>query len=526
MAGSFIKARATDPGKPLVHFWSNCVGAGRANEGLRASWQKQLSRAVQECGFKYLRFHGLFHDDMFVYREENNKPVYNWQYIDDLFDAMLDMGIRPFVELGFSPKAMASSNETLMWWNTCTVPPKDYDKWAELVKEFIRHCQARYGQEELRRWYFEVWNEPNLDAFFHSTKSKYFELYKITSLAIKAVDPELRVGGPATSNFVPDTRFDGETEDRKIASLSLNKDPDTLSWRPVWVEQFLEWCKKNKLPVDFISTHPYPTDFALDGHGVFRGVSRKKEAVVEDMRLLKKIVLNSGYPKAEIHCTEWSSSPSSRDHAHDFPQAGTYAVFANLEGAGLIDSLSWWAFTDIFEEGGAGDSVWHGGFGLLNFQGIDKPAYNAYKFLHQLGTEIISQSPGYIVTRHPSGHLTSILYNYPDEVPASAPMAKIPEEARTILRQGKPREVKFNLSGLPSRASFAVETMDADSGWARGVWEQIGSPEPPTRVQVEYLKQASQPRLSFCTATAEGVLDLKLTLNPWAVVLINQIELR
>jgi xylan 1,4-beta-xylosidase len=118
---------------------------------------------------------------------------------------------------------------------------------------------ARYGLQEVRRWYFEVWNEPNLNPFFRGTKSEYFALYEATVRAIGDVDAGLRVGGPATSNFVPDGRFDGEREDKsQHAVVSGAADLNTLEWRPVWVEDFLAHCHDRGLPVDFVSCHPYP----------------------------------------------------------------------------------------------------------------------------------------------------------------------------------------------------------------------------------------------------------------------------
>jgi len=525
-----IKCRADHKGRPLRHTWSVCVGAGRANEGLRADWQRHLALAVRECGFQFLRFHGLFHDDMFVYREDKEgKPIYNWQYVDALFDAMLDLGIRPFVELGFSPLAMASVTETVMWWKAHGSPPKDYARWADLVTQFIFHCRARYGPEELRQWYFEVWNEPNLRPFFAGSRSQYFELYRVTAKAIKAIDAALRVGGPATSNLVPDARFEGEEEDLSIGTASLEKDPDAMSWRPVWLEQFLAWCAEHNLPVDFVSTHPYPTDFALDGYGAVRGVSRKREAIIEDLLLLRETVLASPYPQAEIHCTEWNSSPSCLDHTHDFPQAATYVVMANLEGSASVDSLSHWTFTDVFEEDGAGDTIWHGGFGLINLQGLPKPTFHAYRFLHRLGSETIAQGKGYIVTRRPpvasakGGHVAILLYNYPDECPGTVPIAKTPQQAWAILQQGTPKEVSLTIHGLPAGAAFALETLDANSGWARGAWEKLGRPEPPNREQTAYLLQAGWPPVALLTADGEGNLTLPLTLNPWAVLLVDQL---
>ncbi|MCK5732960.1 MAG: hypothetical protein KAI38_02155, partial [Candidatus Latescibacteria bacterium] len=183
-----VQLSAKKSGKPLNHYWSTCVGAGRANEGLRANWLEHLALSVRECGFRYVRFHGLFHDDMFVYREEEGGVRYNWQYIDELFDRMLAIGVRPFLELGFCPKDLASGDETIFWWKGGIAPPSDYGKWRDLVEAFTRHCVDRYGLDEVRSWYFEVWNEANLPLFWSGTKRQYFELYKVSAQAVKSVD--------------------------------------------------------------------------------------------------------------------------------------------------------------------------------------------------------------------------------------------------------------------------------------------------------------------------------------------------
>ena len=184
-------------GTPLKPHWNFCVGAGRAHEGLRANWLEHLAVAVKHCGFRYVRFHGLFHDDMCVYREVDGMPIYNWQYVDELFDRLLNIGIRPFVELSFFPKDIAAKDaKTIFWWKANITPPDNFDKWAGLVGAFVRHCRQRYGEEEVSQWYFEVWNEPNLHhAFFDGTRSQYFEMYRVTAQTIKSIDPTLRVGG-------------------------------------------------------------------------------------------------------------------------------------------------------------------------------------------------------------------------------------------------------------------------------------------------------------------------------------------
>ena len=382
---------AKSKGEKFEHFWSKCVGAGRANEGLRATWLEQLKLVKDNCGFEYCRFHGLFNDEMFTCQIENGKTIYNWQYIDDLFDRMQNMGVRPFVELAFFPKDFAAKDsKTVFWWKGLTTPNESkYPQWGELVKKFTQHCIDRYGLEEVKKWYFEVWNEPNIE-FFDGTKTQYFELYRTSVNAIKSVNPALKVGGPATSNFVPDDRFSGEKIDKVKAEASKALDIDALQWEAPWLKDFLAYCKKENLPVDFISTHTYPTYFALDlQNNKSVKQSRGKEATYKDLVWIKDLVRSSAFPNAEIQLTEWNTSPSPRDFTHDFLPGATYIVKANTDCIGLAHSLSYWTFTDVFEENGAGNTIFHGGFGMVNYQGIVKPSFHAYRMLHELGDEML-----------------------------------------------------------------------------------------------------------------------------------------
>ncbi|MFD0660964.1 GH39 family glycosyl hydrolase [Thermocatellispora tengchongensis] len=346
----------------LPHIWSRCIGAGRANEALRADWRQQFAEAVATFGVQYVRFHGVFHDDMFVYRESYGggfgpnaplaAPKHTFGYVNKVFDFLVECGVRPFVELGFMPRELATATETVFWWGAHCSPPKDMARWVELVTRSVEHWIDRYGLDEVREWRFEVWNEPNLvPHFWTGTKTEYFELYEQTVRAIKKIDPELKVGGPATSVFVPDDRYKGEVEDRSaMHETAAATNVDALDWRPVWIEEFIAWCAERELPIDFISTHLYPTDFAYGADGESVQITRYADATFDDLTLLRKLVQNSAYPDAEIHITEWSTSPSSRDFIHDTLFAATSITRSYLKCATLADSISYWTFTDVFEE--------------------------------------------------------------------------------------------------------------------------------------------------------------------------------
>lgn len=522
-----IKADARDGGTHLEHFWSVCVGAGRAAEGLRAGWLEQMEKVVDYCGFRYVRFHGLFHDDMFVYREVDGVGVFNFQYIDELFDRLLEIGIRPFVEFGFCPGDLATETGTVFWWKGNGSPPKDYAKWGELIHRVTAHWVERYGLEEVQEWYFEVWNEPNLHPFFKGTRTQYFELYKVSALAVKSVHGSLRVGGPSTSNFVPDARFDGDLEDTTChATVTQAKDLDALEWRPVWLAAFLEYCQQEELPLDFISCHPYPTDWALDALGSGSNYTRGADSTRKDLALLRKMVDASPYPHAEIHLTEWSSSPSPRDHSHDHLPAAAYVIRANVESAGLVDSLSYWVFTDIFEESGGGNTIYHGGFGMINFQGVVKPTFHAYRFLDALGDETLRTSPGGIVTRESdTGKLTALAWHYPPEIIQAIPASfNRPDRAIEVENTGTPDRLRLELTGLPPSAPVVIETLGKQAGHGRSAWVALGSPAHPTREQMQIIQRAAETtRQETLTADSEGRLLLDREIEPWNVVLVREL---
>jgi xylan 1,4-beta-xylosidase len=521
-----IQFSATGTGTSLRPYWNFCSAAGRANEGLRSGWREHLGLAAKHCGIRYLRFHGLLHDDMFVCRRQNGSLVFNWQYIDDLIDALLANEVRPFVEFGFFPQDLAGESDfRCFWWQAHVTPPEHYRDWSSLVDKLVRHFIHRYGLREVRQWYFEVWNEPNLWFFFNSTRSKYFELYRATVTAVKSIDAALKVGGPATSNFVPDDRFEGELEAGEKSVTSHLKHLGDVEWRGVWIREFLAFCEQENLPVDFVSAHPYPTDIPF-GHDVDAIRTRPVDSTLRDLQWLRSIVNQSAFSSAEIHLTEWSTSPSARDFTHDFPQSAAYIIKINIEASGLVDSLAYWTFTDVFEEHGAGDTAFHGGFGLINYQGIVKPAFHAYRFLNQLPEEEVYRADGFLATRTKSdGRVRAVLCNFPSEQTDAPPFASTLGSAERTLAFGAPRCREIEINHLPPNSSYLIEIVDAEHGFALRQWQAMGSPSSPTTDQISLLRDfAWDTQRQIVSASKHGLLRLKLNLVPWAIALVREIE--
>ena len=514
--------------EPFTHYWSVGVGAGRANEGLRAGWLEHLQLVKKNCGFRYVRMHGLFHDDMFVYfRKPDGKVVYNWQYIDELYDRMLAIGVKPFVELGFFPKDMAAENsKTQMWWKGyVSVDRNNFGKWHDLIKAFTQHIVDRYGINEVLTWYFEVWNEPNLTGtggFFHGTKSDYFRLYKEAVTAIKSIDERLKVGGPATSNFIADHRHDGEILDHSQSRFFTQGGINKKQWKGVWIEDFLHYCEKENLPVDFISTHPYPTDYALDPEtGRGKGAIRYVHSLKDDIQWLRQQLADSKYPEAEIHLTEWSTGPNSRDRMHGILPPAAYIIKTNLDCIGLANSLMYWTFTDVFEEKGGGEEIFHGGFGMINFQGLVKPSFHAYRMLNQLGDEkIYYKDPLFISRSSKTGKLSAIAFNYPKEYEQTVPSM----QNFTNYMNASSKTLDIVLEGLNPNACFEIEVLDKMHGNVYDAYLNMGAPHSPNIREIEFLRQKAWDTVKEIVKVDEdGRLILKRDIDPWSCILIREL---
>ena len=198
------------PKTKFDHYWEKCVGACHAYTALREDYRMMLRKAKKDLGFQYVRFHGLFNDQMSVVREvEPGKYEYNFVNIDNIFDFLLSIDMKPFVELSFMPTPFASGDQTCFYYKGNVTMPKSFELWDGLIVELLKHLESRYGMEELEKWFFEVWNEPDLDFFFAGDQEDYFLLYEHTARAVKSVGANLRTGGPATANneWIPEQRL-------------------------------------------------------------------------------------------------------------------------------------------------------------------------------------------------------------------------------------------------------------------------------------------------------------------------------
>lgn len=432
-------------GSKLAHCWEHTVGSCHAPLALRADWQAQLKRCHDELGFRYVRFHGLLCDDAGTAVRPQDRLIYSFFNADRIVDFLLSIDMRPFVELSFMPTALASGSTTVFHYRGNVTPPRDYGQWAALVGKLIAHWVDRYGVREVRRWFFEVWNEPNLRAFWTGTREEYFRLYRYTVRAIKDVDADLKVGGPATA-------------------------------QDEWIEEFVQFCERHHLPADFISTHHYPTDALLTP-----GADTELQLAHSRRSIMRQWAQDSrrragGRP---LYYTEWNTSSSSRDPRHDQPFAAAFAAKTALEASGLADGYSFWTFSDIFEESYFPSIPFHGGFGLLTVHGFAKPVYRAFQLLRELGDERLivdglHHTVDAWIVRGGNG-VTILLTNH------ALPRRAIGRErVRVTLRN----------SARPRAAS--IRRIDERHANPRRAWQQLGEPEYLTSRMVDRIESASR----------------------------------
>jgi len=454
-----------------------------------------LKKAHEELGFKYVRFHCLLDDNMSVYTVNmlTGQELYSFHNIDVIFDFLLSIGMKPFIELGFMPSALASGEQTCFLYKGNITPPKSYDKWFELLNTLTKHLVDRYGIEEVRTWFFEVWNEPNLKYFWAGTKEEYMKLYDYSARAIKQVDSLLKVGGPASSGNA-------------------------------WIPDFIEYCRKNELPVDFISTHHYPTSDPLSTHHEvdIEAIMRMEET--ERMQAFAAL-MNPHYERGvmavmtqkakqeagefPLYYTEWNSA--AFPYKQDDPYAAAFIVKTLTDNVGLVEGYSFWTFSDIFEESVQQSLPFHGGFGLLNIDGIPKPSYHAFRFMHELGTERIPTQTCEVETLEllatkKDGGLSMVLHNH------NAPESKITDA-----------EVCITFTGDLTGKQATLRTIDENHANPKAKWLEQGCPEYPTQQQLQELFQAAEmtSRQIELEPLSDGKWVLELAVEPHSVTAID-----
>ncbi|MBP3427744.1 MAG: xylan 1,4-beta-xylosidase [Clostridia bacterium] len=453
-----------------------CVGTGRMGLALHKEYLDQLAMAQDMAHFKHIRGHGLFCDDMGIYRPYTDADgvtheAYNFTYLDRVVDSYLALGIKPFLELGFMPKKMASGKQTIFYWEGNTTPPADEEKWTAMVKATLTHLARRYGEDEVSAWPCEVWNEPNLPGFWENAdKPKYLRLYEITSKAVKEALPAMRVGGPAICGGA------GSQE---------------------WVLDFLTFCREKQLPLDFVSRHAY---MGQQPNRVGRYLYHEMctpEFTIEEMRKTREIIDSfPEYKGMEMHITEFNTSYNPLCPIHDTNLNACY-IAGLLAGLGdVAASYSYWTFGDVFEECDVPSRPFHGGFGMIANGLIAKPTMYTFAFFNNLKGECVHRDAQSVIVRRADGTLEGVAWN--------------------LCREDQsPLEVKID-AGWAGASTLLTRTVDEDCCNPLKIWHEMGEPASLDGEQLAFLREAAKPLCA--SAIVEDGTAASLTLGRNALV--------
>ncbi len=451
-----------------------CIGTGRMNLALRQEYHNQLKKVQEEIHFSYIRGHGLFCDDMAIYHtyEEDGieKEEYNFTYLDLVFDDYQSMGLKPFIELGFMPEKLASGRQTIFYWKGNVTPPADYNKWANLVKATINHLIHRYTREEVITWPYEIWNEPNLPGFWKDADmEEYFKLYEITSKAVKDCDLRFRVGGPAICG-VDDER---------------------------WLTCFLEYCSKNKVPLDFVTRHAYATELPeKDGHYDYQKL-REPKVFMDELKESRRIIDSfPEYAGMEMHLTEFNTSYTPLNPIHDTNLNAAYIARLLSEMGDVCTSYSYWTFGDVFEEAGVAFTPFSGCFGLLTNGMIPKPTFWAFSFFRNLGTKAIARNEHFILTKDHESKLQGIAWN--------------------PVEENRDKEITLNLSIDLENGEYILvrKLVDELTCNPLKVWIDMGTPANLKKEQIGLLLECAKPQVNTKRfEVIDNVTELEICLS-------------
>ncbi|MBO3102015.1 GH39 family glycosyl hydrolase [Cellulomonas fengjieae] len=473
---------SAQPSGLLPSAWRECVGTGRLNLALRADYQESAALVQREIGFRYIRGHGLLSDDMGVLRESEGVTRYSFTYVDQVVDSYLRLGLKPFLELGFMPSALASGEQTVFWWKGNVTPPRSHEDWAALVRAMLRHLIDRYGLEEVRTWPIEVWNEPNLTVFWQDAdQAVYFRLYEATARAVKDVDASLQVGGPVLS-------------------------PGSDEW---WAP-FADFVAARDVPVDFVSRHAYSSGPAQHvPFGVYQ-TFEPPQTLLDQFDAPRRHLRDTALAGLPVHISEFNTSYRPDNPIHDTAWNAAYLAPVLAGGGDLVDSFSYWTFCDVFEEADIPTSLFHGGFGLLTHRQIRKPTYHLYAFVARMGASVLARGEDHLVCRDDDGRVTVLawqpLWGSDDGPYGSAPPT---------------HDVRLRIP-VPSDVAVVGRSVNETDGNAWTAWRELGRPRNPSERVLDLLRDASLPAVRhWSLAAADGHVDLDLVLGRHEITLVE-----
>ncbi len=497
---------STTQKQTLFHKWRNFIGVGRAKELLYADVQDMLRHLQSTIKFRYIRFHGIFSDDMLVCRAAKDGTLqFSFTLIDKVLDFLLSIGLKPLIQFSFMPAAMASEPNKTIFASPFTVsPPRRMEDWNLLVGLFLSHVRSRYGSAEIRSWLYSVWNEPDtsIQMFGFDNTEQFYALYQNTWNTVKNFDPELVFGSPS---LYPTTSHEIE-----------------------WMKQFLFFAREKECMPQFMDIHYYSDDFENFDHS--QSDSAAPPAFSDDpnhfsshLDKLEALREELGITHLPLYITEWNLTVSHRNLINDTCFKATYLAKNFLENYDRVDAIGYWSLTDFIEESQPSHHLFHGGLGLFTHNGIKKAPCFTMEFMAKLGNTLIDSGNGWFITKQ-EDKISILLYNYehfdPLFLEQGFGLTLIGRDG--VFPRHQSLEINLTLTNLDDGLYRLRETiLNQEHGSSFDQWVAMGAPELRDN-DVAWLAANSAPALHIQqTYCSRGHLPYSAVLAPHEVRLVE-----
>ncbi len=484
------------------------IDSGRASSCLRGEIQSIIRTAKKDLDFDFLRFKDIFSDDLFVYHEGANKmPEFNWHYIDIIIDFLVSQNIKPFLEIGYMPRDLASKKQFAGWnFQPNVSQPKSEEKWALLVTNFLKHCMGRYGIQEVLTWYFDFWICPDIpikDGFWNDSMEEFFHFYYVTYQAVKSVDQRIQLGSPNFSTI----------------------------WGMDWYEAFFNFCKEKDLFPNYISTRTYSMETVISNPKFISYTTDQeisftlpdKDNISHQLNELQSIMDHHLFGDLQIIVSNWNISFLPIDLTRDTGFMAAYYAYIKTKTINQTYGLCFQSLSDMNEEFYPPNNLFHGGTGMVDFYGLKKSVYHAAALFSKLGNQVIDTSDFYIVCKSNRGYQIMVFnLSYYDALYRNADRSGLSYKQRyNIYEEGDVMNIHILIDIDPGSYSIKKSQLNRVSGSSFDTWLNMGAPEELNASLVEYIKSKSTPITVYDREDVSSSLIIDTLVESHEVILFE-----
>ncbi len=501
---SFINSK-----KKLRHTWRTVISVGKASDLLLYDIRLLLRKVQAEIGYSYIFFNGILSDDLHLYNQSaNGEVVYNFVYVDKIFDFLLEIGLKPFLQFTYMPAALAKKPDHFLFGHLVS-EPLDLSKWSDLISSFMEHMISRYHISEILQWKFSVWHQPDTPArlFGFEKTSDFYLFYQRTYHILKGFHDGICFGSP---------------------SFFFLDDPEHLQWHA----SFLQWCKQNDCIPDYLNYTYY--DMSLAGGGNKSQstfgftdsmvLNAHTNGVKNFIRSVRRLTESEKLNSLPVYVCEWNNTPSQQDLLNDTCYKSCYITKTILENYDMLESLSYWSLTDLMSEASLPSDMLFGGLGLFTVNNLPKASYYALLFLRQLGDTLLANGEGWFATRtdHDIRIITYHYRHYSKLYAMGERFEMTPTNRYAMFEPSQALDLKIEIQDLPDKTYSVREyKLNRTSGSLFDTWKDMGCIDPESKEETELLKLKSTPGFKkYLVSPKEGTLTLDIHMELLEVSLI------